>query len=96
MLNAYCVNLEVTMNEKIKKMTKTMKNNMLQCFSETREHKNMDTSNFNSGSPRDEVSRDDDFVYTIFPRFEAPVDTHLANLRGKIDLPIFSLRNILS
>lgn len=37
------------------------------------------------------VSLEDDFDYNISPRFEAPIDTHVTNVREKINLPISSL-----
>ena len=37
----------------------------------------MDKSNFSLASPRHEVSRDANFEYTIFSRFETPIDTYM-------------------
>ena len=40
------------------------------------------------------VNLDDDFEYTISPRFEALIDVPFTNLREKIYLPISSLPGI--
>ena len=47
--------------------------------------------NFSLRPRRHEVSLDDDFEYTISPRFEALIDKPMTNLVEKIDLPISSL-----
>jgi len=60
-----------------------MNEKMLQCFNQTRKYGNVDKSNFSLGSPRRELNHDDDFENIMFPRFEAPIDTHLTNLREK-------------
>ena len=51
MLNAYQVNLEVTINDMTETMIETIKKNMLQHFNQLREDDSIHEPNFSLGSP---------------------------------------------
>ena len=70
-------------------MIETMKKKILQCFNQIREYENVHKPSFSLGSHKLEVSLDDEFEYTIFPRF----DIALTNNK---DLPISLLSDIPS
>jgi len=96
MLNAYRLNLQLTMNDMTETMTETIQENMLQCFNQLRKEDSIHVDHFSSGSPINNISIEDNFKYSIFPKINAPIDAPMTIPRKKIDLFISSLPDITS
>jgi len=90
------INVKKIMNDMIEKMAETINKSMLQCFNQLRKDDNIDEPNFTLWSPIHEIKLEDNFKHYSFPKIEAPIDTHMTNLREKIDLSISSLSKISS
>ena len=67
MLNAYQLNLEVTMNDMTETMIETMKKNILQCFNQLREDDSILEPSFSLGYLLPDIVKDK-FKYTIFDK----------------------------
>jgi len=83
MLNAYRVNLEVTMNDMTETMIETTKENMLQCFNQLREDDSIHEPNFSLRSPVPNINVENTFKYTVSAKNDAQIVALKTDLRKK-------------